>query len=118
MLCRNLGLILQSAEGHIRGAQCAAINDLGQCFINHQLCKIQRKEGKQGEKKENSVVMKTSETERTHQYECLKIEIKHLQKSASGSSACLKPSSFPGLQVLSFLTVFICSGFSTVLSNT
>lgn len=67
--------------------------------------------------KKKSVVMKTSETERTPEYKCLKIEIKHLQKSASHSSICLKPPSFPGLQVFSFLIVFICSGFSTVLSN-
>lgn len=48
----NVGLILQCAEGLIRGAQCAAINDLGSCFINHKLCRVQIKERKEGERKE------------------------------------------------------------------
>jgi len=48
----NAGLILQCAEGLIRSARCAAINDPGSLFINHKLYRIQMKESKEGERKE------------------------------------------------------------------
>lgn len=100
--------------------RCSACCNKWPRIIALQITNFAGSKGKKERKargKKKSVVMKTSETERTPEYKCLKIEIKHLQKSASHSSICLKPPSFPGLQVFSFLTVFICSGFSTVLSN-